>query len=388
MRKENFSFIKASIAFISISLLLSYTANAQKVKNTPVPLKTVKLLKTTVTKAQSRTGTCWSFATTSFIETELIRMGKEELDLSEMYFARHAYEAKADSYIRYHGDASFGEGGQAHDVMDVVADYGFVTEEKYHGIMYGEEKHNHRELSRVLKSFVDAVIDARQMTPVWEKAFSSILDTYLGEQPVSLSLNNEELSPKDFAKKLGFNPDDYIELSSYTHHPWYSAFMLEVPDNWSHDLYYNVPVEELMETIRNSIKNGYSVVWDGDVSDDGFKSKKGLAIVPAKDWDDMDEKERDDVFNKLADEKEINQDIRQKAFDDFSATDDHLMHLTGLLRASNGNYYYQTKNSHGKDRNDYDGFVYMSDAYVMLNTLAIMVHKDAIPEKIAEKLGL
>jgi len=376
---------------ISLSLAVLFAGSvfsSAQDENVPFNLETITVLETMPVKNQARTGTCWSFATTSFIESELIRMGKGHYDLSEMFFSRHAYESKAELYVRYHSLTNFGPGGQAHDVMNVIRKYGFIPDAVYHGIHYGSEEHNHSELHTVLNHFLDGVLKARQMTPVWDDAFRSILDTYYGEVPQSFEMKSTTTTTVDFSESLGFNPDDYVEITSYMRHPYYSQYVLEVPDNWSSDVYYNVPLDEFMEIIDHALINGFTVAWDGDVSDRGFASRDGLAIVPAKDWNDMSEEERENVFKELPKEKKVDMEMRQLAFDDFATTDDHLMHITGLFEAPDGRHFYLTKNSHGADRNDYGGFIYMSEAYVRLGTIAIMVHKDAIPETIMEKLGL
>ena len=376
-------------SFLWIALLAGFTTiHAQKTENTPIPLEAIKIIETTPVKSQARTGTCWSFATTSFIETELLRMGKTEFDLSEMYFSRYAYESKADLYVKYHGMANFGSGGQAHDVMNVVKKYGFVPEDSYHGIMYGSDTHNHRELNTVLHAFLDGVLKAKQMTPVWKKAFSSLLDVYFGELPATVQVNGKELNPMELVSSLEFSPDDYIEISSYKHHPFYTPFLLEVPDNWSNDPYYNIPLDDFMEVIQYALKNGYSVAWDGDMSDKGFNHKKGLAIIPEKTWSEMSDEEKEKAFTESVEEKKISMDKRQEVLSNFTVTDDHLMHLTGLFKDEDGKLFYLTKNSWGPESNDYGGFLYMSDAYVRLNSMAIMIHKDALPKEIAKKLGI
>jgi len=345
-------------------------------------------VKTTPVKNQAKTGTCWSFATTSFIETELIRMGKGEHILSPMWFVRFAYPEKADKYIRYHGSYNFGVGGQAHDVMNVIKQYGFVPEEVYKGMNIGEEEHNHGEMSTVLEAIVDAVKKNRggKITPLWKNVFESTLNIYLGKPIEEFRYTGNTYTPASFVQSLGFNPDDYIEITSYLHKPFYTSFDLEIPDNWSKDKYYNLPIDELMAVINYALANGYSVCWDGDVSEKEFDRKKGIAIVPL-DPTEIQEGE-DEKKDEPVKEKTITQEMRQTTFDNYTTTDDHLMHLTGIAKDQNGTTYYYTKNSWGTKDKKYDGYWYMSESYVRLKTVAIMIHKNAIPQEIKTKLGL
>ncbi len=351
----------------------------------------IKIPVTTV-KDQHRSGTCWSFAATSFIEAEVLRMTDKSLDLSEMYFVRYTYEDKALNYVRRHGKANFGPGGQAHDVLNVIKNYGFVSEEKYPGITKGQTKHNHGELDEVLSGFVTSVVKnkGRNLSAVWFDAYKAILDVYLGEVPKN-------------ADKLGkFNPEDYVELTSYNCYEWYAKVNLQIPDNWSYDTYINVPLDEMMRVIDNAFENGYSVCWDGDVSNRGFSHRNGVAIVPVEVVDNMAGTEQsrweaipsDVRFEKLyafegpVPEKVIDDEARMEVFANYTSTDDHLMHLTGVVVDSEGNTYYKTKNSWDTDSNKMGGYLNMSEAYVRLNTVAIMIHKDAIPGDLKRKFGL
>lgn len=336
-------------------------------------------------KSQDWTGTCWSFATTSFIESELLRMDKGELDISDMYFVRYAYPTKAEKYVRYHGNNNFGQGGQAHDVMNVMREHGMVTEDAYTGKNIGEEKHNHAEMATVLQAMLDGVlkVKGKKLTPRWKDAFRASLDAYLGDVPETFEYEGTEYTPEEFRDELGINPDDYIEIISYTNYPMYEPVVLEVPDNWSDDLYYNVPLEDLMGVIDNALMNGYSVCWDGDTGKDNFYRKKGYAVIP----EDNEDKDDDEEITEPEVEKEITVEMRQKAFDNFDATDDHLMHLTGIAENQEGTKFYYTKNSWGTKDKKYDGYWYMSEPYLRLKTIAIMVHKDAVPEEIRTKLG-
>jgi bleomycin hydrolase len=355
----------------------------------------------TPVKSQSKSGTCWSFAATSFIESELIRLGAVETDLSEMYFVNLAYRDKADRYIRYHGQSNYGPGGQAHDVMNVIRKHGFVTEKEYPGLLAGEESHNHSELHAVLKGFLEAVLSSKsgKLSQVWKNAYGAILDTYLG--PLPIQENNTDKKNARLDKKSGFNPDDYVELTSYLHHPFYTWINLEIPDNWTYDLYYNIPLEELMAVMTGALENGFTVCWDGDVSDKGFSHANSVAILPEKDtasldaslkekWEKLSEKDKMAElykFEKPGKEKAISPEMRQDAFDSHLATDDHLMHFTGIALDQNGTRYFITKNSWGANSNKTGGYLNISESYARMNTIAIMIHKDALPDFLKKKIA-
>jgi len=399
---------KTIIIFLSIILGNLTILQAQEkdtiIKEEGYQFEITKKIKTTDVKNQNRSGTCWSFATVSFIESEILRISNEEYDLSEMYFVRFAYYTKAINYIRMHGKANFSPGGQAHDVINIIRQYGLMPEQVYLGLNYGEENHNHGELDAVLKGFLDAVKSNKnkKITPNWINAFNAVLDVYLGELPSEFKYNNKTYTSKQFAENSGLNPDDYVELTSYSHHPFYTSFSLEIPDNWSNDKYYNLPIDELVLVMDNAIENDYTIAWDGDVSDKGFSYRKGLAIVPEKNLEDLNDTEREKwekltkkekesqlyKFKKPQKEKNITQEIHQKAFDNYSSTDDHLMHIIGVAKDQNGTKYYITKNSWAANSNDFGGYLNMSESYIRLNTIAIMIHKDAIPKKIRRKLGI
>lgn len=357
-------------------------------------------VKTSSVKDQQSTGTCWCFAATSFIETELMRMGAPELDLSEMYIVREAYSQKAKRYFRLHGKGNYSEGGQAHDVLNVVKTHGFVPESLYGGNQYGRNFHIHKEMVKSTKAMLDQIVKNpnKQITPIWYQTVNGVLDTYMGKLPENFEYEGKTYTPTEFMDKYKFNPEDYVELTSYSHHPFYKQFNLEIPDNWSDDLYYNLPIDELMEVMNNALKNGYSVCWDGDVSEKGFSHRKGYAVLPTQKVTDMSNSEIAKWENGVAkekvnkeskgDEPKVDQKLRQVTFDNFQTTDDHLMHLTGIVKDQNGKIYYKTKNSWADDSNKFGGYLNMSEAYVRLKTVAVMVHKDAIPKSIRKKMGI
>ena len=351
-------------------------------------------LPATSVKNQASTGTCWCFATTSFMESELLRMGKGEYDLSEMFIVRQKYlNQMRDNYLR-HGKGNVGQGSLSPSWFHAFEQVGIVPEEVYHGINYASDRHNVESISKT-------AIDLRKNSPEYQELANSLMDIYLGPVPQSFTYQGKEYTPKSFAASLGLNLDDYVELTSFTHHPYYEKFDVEVPDNWEHQLMYNLPLDELIETMDYALKQGYTVCWDGDVSEKGFSFANGVAINPEVEkvddyastdrarFEKMNPRERlEEVyrFERPYPEVVVTPEIRQQGYESFVTTDDHLMHITGIARDQNNTKYYITKNSWGTERNAFGGYLNMSESFVRAKTIYILVHKDAIPKEIREKL--
>jgi bleomycin hydrolase len=341
-------------------------------------------------KNQGSSGTCWSYSTNSFLESEMIRMGKKPVDIAEIYTARNVYIDKADNYIRMHGAVSWGDGGSCHDAINMLAKYGALPQEAYSGLNYGTTKNKFAEMQAVLKGMLDALVKNPngKLSPNWKKAFTAVLDTYLGEVPESFTYKGRKYTPRTFADEVvGINPTDYVELSSFNDKPYYQKTILMVPDNWSFDKVYNVKMNDITTSIDNALKKGYTVAWATDVSEKSFSWKNGVAFVPEKEWDDMSEDEQKNLFNGPKPDRQITAKARQAAFDNYETTDDHGMHIVGLAKDQDGKEYYMVKNSWG-DKNDYKGYLYVSKPYVQYKTTAFLVHKSALPTDLKQKLRL
>ena len=347
-------------------------------------------LANTSVKNQGSSGTCWSYSTNSFLESEMIRMGKPPLDLSEIYTARCAYIEKGINYVRMHGAVSLGDGGEPHDVINMYRKYGAIPKLYYSGLNYGTTYNKFGELSAVMEGILKAVVSNAngELTPNWLQAYTDAIDDYLGKVPATFDYNGKTYTSQTFAKEVvGINPDDYIEFGSETDHPLYSKFTLLVPDNWAFGQVYNLPVGDITDIIDNALKNGYTVEWSADVSEKYFSWKNGVAYVPQKEYADMSPEERTTMFDGPKPELDVTPEIREKAFDNYNTTDDHGMHIVGLAKDQDGKEYYIVKNSWGPS-NDYKGYLYVSKAYVRYKTTNFLVNKNALTKAERDKIGI
>lgn len=389
----------AAVALFAIGL------TAQEKNDTPKEegfvFTTVKEAPITSIKNQNRSSTCWSFSGIGFLEAELIRQNKGEYDLSEMFVVHHTMEDRGERYVRLHGDNSFSPGGSFYDVVYCLKHYGMVPQEAMPGIMYGDSLPVHNELDAVAEAYVNAIAKGKhsKLTPVWKKGLSAIYDTYLGTCPEKFTYKGKEYTPMSFGQSLGLNPDDYISLTSYTHHPFYEPFAIEIQDNWRNGLSYNLSIDELMAVMDNAVQNGYTFAWGSDVSEQGF-TRDGVAVMPDATkgaeltgsdmarWTGMSPMDkRKELTSKPLPEMEVTQEMRQKAFDNWETTDDHGMLIYGLAKDQNGKEYFLVKNSWG-EAGKYKGIWYASKAFVKYKTMNILVHKDALPKDIKKKLGI
>jgi len=339
-------------------------------------------------KNQGSSGTCWSYSGNSFLESEMIRMGKKPVEISQIYTARNTYLDKARTYVRLHGGLSLGEGGQFHDVLNSFRKYGTMPQSAYTGLHYGTTRNNFGEMTNMLDAMLGAVVKGKTLTPNWEKAYTAAMDSYLGEVPEKFDYNGKSYTPRTFADQvIGINPDDYVGIASVTDHPYYSQFVLLIPDNWSFDRFYNVKMNDLTDIIDNALQKGYTVAWATDVSEKGFSWKNGVAYVPEKPFEEMTDQEKSTMFVGPKPELKVTEEERQKAFDNWQTTDDHGMHIVGLVKDQNGKEYYIVKNSWGTT-NDYHGYLYASKEFVRYKTTSLMLHKDGLTKDLKSKINI
>ena len=392
-----------AILALALAATLPVAAKKDKEKKSEgYQFKTIIENPITPVKNQNRSGTCWSFSGLGFIESELLRMGKPEVDLSEMFVVYNSYLDKARKYVRMHGQLNFGGGGSFHDVLYVLKHYGAVPETAYTGLEYGEKMHVHTELDNLAKGYAETVTESRgKLQNAWEKGYVGILDAYLGELPADFEVDGKTYTPQSYVESLGLNADDYVSITSYTHHPFYTSFPIEIPDNWRWGTSYNVPMEDMKAIADNAVENGYTIAWGGDVSEKGF-TRDGMAVLldvegadltgsDAARWLGLSSKEKDAEIKKMMEgpskELSVTQESRQDGFDRYQTTDDHGMQLYGIAEDQNGTRYYMIKNSWG-ETGKYKGHWYMSEPFFMAKTMNYVVHKDAVPADIAKKLGI
>lgn len=396
--KLNYLLSAAAVALIAMS------ASAQPGQNEPaVPEYEFTVIKenpVTSIKNQYRSGTCWCFSALSFIESEILRTKGQEVDLSEMFVVGHSYHDRAVKYVRLDGHLNFAAGSSFGDVLHVIEDYGIVPQEAMPGMNYGTEMPEQSELDAALKGYVSAIAKNpnRKLTTAWVNGFDGIVEAYLGAYPETFTVDGVEYTPESYRDNLGINTDDYVNLSSFAHHPFYEQFIIEVPDNWRWDSAYNLPIDEFMEVMYNAIDKGYTIAWGSDVSEKGF-TRNGLAVLPVEEKKAAAGSDQERWVGKAADEPKEEAKAalpEEQVYDDAmrlddynrkTTTDDHGMHIYGTAQDQNGTKYFLVKNSWG-DAGKYKGVWYASDAFVRAKTLNIVVHKDALPKHIAKKLGI
>ena len=394
----------ALMAMVALSASAAKKKEAPKNTNKPV-FTTIKELPITSIKDQNRSGTCWDYSTLSFFESEILKATGKSYNLCESFVANKTYMERAIQVVRFHGDCQFAQGGSSEDVLHTLKTHGIcpIDAMPFPGSLYGDSLNNFNEFFSLLEPYVAAIAksDAKKISNQWKAGLQGILDAYLGKCPEEFTYEGKKYTPKSFMASLGINLDDYVSITSYTHHPFYTAFAVEVQDNWRFPLSYNVPMDEMMEIIDYALEQGYTIAWGGDVSEDGF-TRKGLAYAidskatqsmagsdMAK-WLKLETAKKRSIIDSLGvtvPEIIPTQQMRQERFDNWELTDDHGMHIYGLAKDQNGKEYYMVKNSWGES-GDYKGTWYMTKAFIAANTMDYLINKNAIPAKIRKKLGL
>lgn len=378
----------ASHSFAQDNLINALKGNASDNSKEGFRFTEVINLANTSIKDQGSSGTCWSYSGNSFLESEMIRMGKEPVDISQIFTARNTYIEKAKNFVRLHGQQAQGDGGQLHDVLTIFRKYGAVPYEAYTGLPKGQTRNNFGEMAPILQSITETVAKSKKPSSNWLTSFTAAMDSYLGEVPESFQYKGKTYTPRTFADQvIGINPDDYVGISSFDEHAYYKPFVLLIPDNWSFESFYNVKINDLTTIIDQALEKGYTVAWATDVSEKNFSWKNGIAYVPEKPIDQMNQDELANLFNGPKPEAKITAEQRQEAFDNYSTTDDHGMHIVGMVKDQNGKEYYIVKNSWGAT-NDYKGYMYATKEFVRYKTISLLLHKKALSKEMNKQLGI
>ncbi|WP_343667796.1 C1 family peptidase [Chitinophaga sp.] len=368
-----------------LMMLLATGAVAQDLNKTLLDFTVIKNNAATPVKNQGETGTCWCFSSTSVVESECLRKGLPALDLSEMYIVRNIYLEKAKNYIHRQGFTRFDEGGLAHDFLHAAAIYGLMPENVYSGLKDGRTSHNHGPMVEEMKNYLDSLLKVKRPLPDnWTVRVNSILDNYLGTVPASFTYNGKTYTPVTFAKEVvKFSQDDYVNLTSFTDHPYYAPFIVQVPDNYSNGAYYNLPLEELVNVAKATVNKGYTVLWDTDMSNRGWVLGKGYGLYPAE-----DSLLKKVPFNPDMSEKAYNAADRQRLYEELVTEDDHLMQITGLGKSAGGKEFFIVKNSWGPKAGPFDGYMHVSIPYFAMNTITMVVPKAVLDKAMLGKLAL
>lgn len=386
------------LKFILAAAAFGFAALAASAQETPdYEFTVIKENPITSIKNQNRSGTCWCYSALSFVESEILRTKGLELDLSEMFVVGKSYRDRAVKYVRLDGHLNFAAGSSFGDVLHVINDYGIVPQSAMNGMNYGSALPEQNELDAALKGYVSAIASNpnRKLTTAWLNGFDGIVEAYFGEYPETFTVDGTEYTPESYRDFLGINMDDYVNITSFTHHPFYEQFVIEVPDNWRWDTAYNLPMDEMMDVMFNAIENGYTIAWGSDVSEQGFtRNGTAVALAEVKATTGSDQERwigkadaKEEAKVALPEEVTVTQEMRQEGYDRKTTTDDHGMHIYGLAQDQNGTKYFMVKNSWGES-GKYKGIWYASETFVKYKTLNIVVHKDALPKDIKKKLGI
>lgn len=381
-------FVAFSSSFAQDNLINALKTNSSDSSKAGFKFTEVINLANTSVKDQGSSGTCWSYSGNSFLESEMIRMGRPPVEISQIFTAYYTYLEKAKTFVRLHGKQAQGEGGQLHDVLTIYRKYGAVPREVYTGLQENQTRNNFSEMSSILHTMNESIVKNKTLSPNWQKAVTGVMDAYMTTPPQVFEYKGKTYTPRSWADQVvGINPDDYIGISSFDAYPYYQPFVLLIPDNWSFESFYNVQMNDMTDIIDHALHNGYTVAWATDVSEKYFSWKNGVAYVPTKDHAKMSKEEQDNMFNGPKEEATMTAAQRQAAFDDYTTTDDHGMHIVGISKDQNGKEYYIVKNSWGTT-NDYQGYMYATKEFVKYKTISILLHKDAVQKGIKDKLSI